>query len=175
MEAGEAVSVFSRFFGFDALGARVLRLTLLVPEIVHAILAWTLRKSIPMDKLSKTMPERWADQKKLFGFECSQRLAAGEILPPFCVFRDPVARIRDRSGSRVGDRDNAGMMGLAGKSGVFCNNPLDFTVIWRQCITRRPQRPCRTASESRRRPGNVGVFAFREILLESPVTMEIFL
>jgi len=49
MEAGEAVSVFSRFFGFDALGARVLRLTLLVPEIVHAILAWTLRKSIPMD------------------------------------------------------------------------------------------------------------------------------
>ena len=42
---------------------------MLVPEIVHAILAGTLRKSIPMDKLSKTMPERWADQKKLFGFE----------------------------------------------------------------------------------------------------------
>ena len=49
--------------------ARMIRLTLLAPEIVHAILAGTLRKSIPMDKLSKTMPERWADQKKLFGFE----------------------------------------------------------------------------------------------------------
>lgn len=49
--------------------ARMIRLTLLAPEIVHAILARTLRKSIPMDKLSKTMPERWADQKKLFGFE----------------------------------------------------------------------------------------------------------
>ena len=49
--------------------ARMIRLTLLAPEIVHAILAGTLRKSIPMGKLSKTMPERWADQKKLFGFE----------------------------------------------------------------------------------------------------------
>ena len=49
--------------------ARMIRLTLLAPEIVHAILAGTLRKSIPMDKLSKTMPERWEDQKKLFGFE----------------------------------------------------------------------------------------------------------
>ena len=38
--------------------ARMIRLTLLAPEIVHAILAGTLRKSIPMDKLSKTMPER---------------------------------------------------------------------------------------------------------------------
>ena len=56
--------------GIDpAFVARMIRLTLLAPEIVHAILAGTLRKSIPMDKLSKTMPERWADQKKLFGFE----------------------------------------------------------------------------------------------------------
>ena len=49
--------------------ARMIRLTLLAPEIVHAIIAGSLQKSILMDKLSKTMPERWADQKKLFGIK----------------------------------------------------------------------------------------------------------
>ena len=49
--------------------ARMLRLTLLAPEIVHAILAGTLQKSIPMEKLCKEMPVRWEDQKKLFGIE----------------------------------------------------------------------------------------------------------
>ena len=67
MEAGEAVSVFSRFFGFDALGARVLRLTLLVPEIVHAILAWTLRKSIPMDMLINGEVRNVTDLSKRLG------------------------------------------------------------------------------------------------------------
>ena len=67
MEAGEAVSVFNRFFGFDALGARVLRLTLLVPEIVHAILAWTLRKSIPMDMLINGEVRNVTDLSKRLG------------------------------------------------------------------------------------------------------------
>jgi len=49
--------------------ARMLRLTLLAPEIVHAILAGTLQKSIPMEKLCKEMPPRWEDQMKLFGIE----------------------------------------------------------------------------------------------------------
>ncbi|MBO4633648.1 MAG: hypothetical protein J5858_17165 [Lentisphaeria bacterium] len=49
--------------------ARTVRLTLLAPEIIHAILAGTLRKSIPMEKLRKEMPARWEDQKKLFGIE----------------------------------------------------------------------------------------------------------
>ena len=49
--------------------ARMIWLTLLASEIVHAIIAGTLQKSILMEKLSKTMPECWADQKKLFGFE----------------------------------------------------------------------------------------------------------
>ena len=49
--------------------ARMIRLTLLAPEIVHASIAGTLKNSIPMDKLSKTMPKHWADQKKLFSFE----------------------------------------------------------------------------------------------------------
>ena len=48
---------------------RTVRLTLLSPEIVHAILAGTLRKSIPMETLRKEMPVRWEDQKKLFGIE----------------------------------------------------------------------------------------------------------
>ena len=49
--------------------ARMTRLTLLAPEIVHAILAGTLQKSIPMEELRKEMPIRWEDQKKLFGIE----------------------------------------------------------------------------------------------------------
>ena len=49
--------------------ARITRLTLLAPEIVHAILAGTIQRSIPMEQLRKEMPVRWADQKKLFGFE----------------------------------------------------------------------------------------------------------
>ena len=49
--------------------ARMIRLTSLAPEIVHAIPAGTLRKSFPINKLSSTMPERREDQKKLFGFE----------------------------------------------------------------------------------------------------------
>ena len=49
--------------------ARMIRLTLLAPEIVHSILAGTLQKSIPMEKLCKEMPVRWDDQKKLFGIK----------------------------------------------------------------------------------------------------------
>ena len=43
--------------------------TLLIPEIVHAILAGTLQKSISQDTLRKELPVRWEDQKKLFGVE----------------------------------------------------------------------------------------------------------
>ena len=48
---------------------RIIRLTLLAPEIVHAILAGALRKTVSMEKLRKEMPIRWEDQKKLFGVE----------------------------------------------------------------------------------------------------------
>ena len=59
----------------DAIGkdpayvARLIRLTLLAPEIVHAILAGTLRKTVSLETLRKELPVRWADQKKLFGVE----------------------------------------------------------------------------------------------------------
>ena len=59
----------------DAIGkdpayvSRLIRLTLLAPEIVHAILAGTLQRSVPLEKLRKEMPIRWEDQKTLFGVE----------------------------------------------------------------------------------------------------------
>ena len=49
--------------------SRIIRLTLLALEIVHAILAGTLQRSVPLEKLCKEMPIRWEDQKKLFGVE----------------------------------------------------------------------------------------------------------
>ena len=59
----------------DAIGkdpayvSRLIRLTLLAPEIVHAIHARTLQKTVSMETLRKELPARWADQKKLFGVE----------------------------------------------------------------------------------------------------------
>ena len=59
----------------DAIGkdpayvSRLIRLTLLAPEIVHAILTGTLQRSVSMETLRKELPVRWADQKKLFGVE----------------------------------------------------------------------------------------------------------
>ena len=46
-----------------------LRLTLLAPEIVHAILAGTLEKSIPQRKFRQEFPVRWSEQKRFFGIE----------------------------------------------------------------------------------------------------------
>ena len=47
--------------------ARTIRLTLLAPEIIHAILHGTLKKSISMETLRKSWPENWEEQKKYFG------------------------------------------------------------------------------------------------------------
>ena len=47
--------------------ARTIRLTLLAPEIVHAILHGTLKKSISMETLRKSWPENWEEQKAYFG------------------------------------------------------------------------------------------------------------
>ena len=49
--------------------ARTIRMTLLAPEIVHAILTGTLKCHIPLDRMRKEMPLLWEDQKKLFGIE----------------------------------------------------------------------------------------------------------
>ena len=49
--------------------ARTVRLTLLAPEIIHAILHGTLKKSISMETLRKSWSENWEEQKKYFGLE----------------------------------------------------------------------------------------------------------
>ena len=49
--------------------ARVLRLTLLAPEIVHAALTGTLPEGIGVEHLRQSMPVLWSEQKKLIGME----------------------------------------------------------------------------------------------------------
>ena len=44
-------------------------LTLLSPEIIHAIIAGTLEKDIGIEQLKQAMPLMWNDQKKMFDIE----------------------------------------------------------------------------------------------------------
>ena len=48
---------------------RIIRLTLLSPEIIHAIIAGTLEKDIGIEQLKQAMPLMWDEQKKMFGME----------------------------------------------------------------------------------------------------------
>lgn len=47
--------------------ARVLRLTLLAPEIVHTILTGNLPDNFSVDCLKQALPVLWSEQKKLLG------------------------------------------------------------------------------------------------------------
>ena len=49
--------------------ARVLRLTLLAPEIVHAVLTGNLPDGFSVDKLKQALPVLWSEQKKVLGIE----------------------------------------------------------------------------------------------------------
>ncbi len=49
--------------------ARVLRLTLLAPEIVHAALSGALPDNVGVEDLLQPLPALWSEQKKLFGIE----------------------------------------------------------------------------------------------------------
>ena len=49
--------------------ARVLRLTLLAPEIVHAVLTGALPDGIGVEDLRQSMPVLWSEQKKLLNME----------------------------------------------------------------------------------------------------------
>ena len=49
--------------------ARVLRLTLLSPEIVHTILTGNLPDNFSVDCLKQALPVLWSEQKKLLGIE----------------------------------------------------------------------------------------------------------
>ena len=48
---------------------RVLRLTLLAPEIVHTILTGNLPDNFSVDSLKQALPVLWSEQKKLLGIE----------------------------------------------------------------------------------------------------------
>ena len=66
----ENVVDLARAIGKDhAFVARTIRMTLLAPEIVHAILTGTLKCPIALERLRKEMPILWEDQKKLFGIQ----------------------------------------------------------------------------------------------------------
>ena len=66
----ENVVDLARAIGKDhAFVARTIRMTLLAPEIVHAILSGTLKCPIALERLRKEMPILWGEQKKLFGVE----------------------------------------------------------------------------------------------------------
>ena len=49
--------------------ARVLRLTSLAPEIVHAVLTGTLPEGIGVENLRQSLPILWSEQKKLLNME----------------------------------------------------------------------------------------------------------
>ena len=64
------VHELARAFGKDdGYVSRIIRLTLLSPEIIHAIIAGTLEKDIGIEQLKQAMPLMWDDQKKMFGME----------------------------------------------------------------------------------------------------------
>ena len=49
--------------------ARVLRLTLLAPEIVHAVLTGAVPEGIGVEDLRQSMPVLWSGQKKLLNMK----------------------------------------------------------------------------------------------------------
>ena len=53
----------------DGYVSRIIRLTLLSPEIIHAVLAGKINKSISTEKLKLALPPMWDEQQKLFGME----------------------------------------------------------------------------------------------------------
>ena len=64
------VHELARAIGKDeAYVSRIIRLTLLAPEIIHAILTGNLNKSIRTENLKQSLPTLWEDQKKMFGIE----------------------------------------------------------------------------------------------------------
>ena len=50
----------------DAYVSRIIRFTLLAPEIIHAVLAGKINKNISTETLKQSLPTLWEDQKKMF-------------------------------------------------------------------------------------------------------------
>jgi hypothetical protein len=56
---------------------RLLRLTLLAPDIVDAILEGRQPKSVQLEELAKRTPSEWQEQRKTLGFPGWQRVREG--------------------------------------------------------------------------------------------------
>ena len=72
IDAGQFANVheLANAIGKDyAYVARVLRLTLLAPEIVHAVLTGALPDGIGVEDLRQSMPVLWSEQKKLLNMD----------------------------------------------------------------------------------------------------------
>ena len=54
---------------YDAYVSIIIRFTLLAPDIIHAVLAGKINKSIITEKLKQALPPMWEDQKKMFEIE----------------------------------------------------------------------------------------------------------
>lgn len=64
------VNELARAIGRDkSYVSRVIRFTLLAPEIVHAALNGKLKKQISVERFKQAFPADWEEQKKLFEIE----------------------------------------------------------------------------------------------------------
>jgi len=70
----KSVSDLAREIGLDpSFAARLLRLTLLAPDIVEAILMGEEPSGLSLTKLTKRLPLDWERQRKLLGFHRSAK------------------------------------------------------------------------------------------------------
>jgi len=72
LDDGEVASVTELAERLDvdrSYAARILRLNLLAPDIVEAILAGREPSGLSLAKLTQTLPVLWNEQRQLFGFE----------------------------------------------------------------------------------------------------------
>ena len=80
----------SRAVGKDyAYVGRILRLTLLAPDIVHAALTGTLPEGVGVEHLRKSLPVLWSERKQALGMEevCYVFGRSGAIPAAFCVLK----------------------------------------------------------------------------------------
>ncbi len=65
----ESISDLAREIGLDvSFAARLLRLTLLAPDIVEAILMGEEPSGLSLTMLTKQLPSLWDEQRAMFGF-----------------------------------------------------------------------------------------------------------
>lgn len=88
-EAGKVASVTELAERLDvdrSYAARILRLNLLAPDIVGAILAGRHPSGFSLAKLTRTLPVLWHEQRELFRFPLDLTSLVGQLYhhPPRC-------------------------------------------------------------------------------------------